>query len=90
LIDVAKERIPDTTKSVSEIACGLELKYLQHFTRLFKQKVGLIPPGIPIVGLIEVYAWEQNRCSSLQKNRSDHEISAARNSAVHLEKEALF
>lgn len=43
LIDVAKERIFDTTKSVSEIAYGLGFKYPQHFTRLFKQKVGLTP-----------------------------------------------
>ena len=33
LIDVAKERIFDTTKSVSEIAYGLGFKYPQHFTQ---------------------------------------------------------
>lgn len=43
VIDIAKERIFDTTKSVSEIAYGLGFKYPQHFTRLFKQKVGLTP-----------------------------------------------
>lgn len=41
LIDVAKEQICDTTKSVSGIAYGLGFKYPQHFTRLFKQKAGL-------------------------------------------------
>jgi len=43
LIDVAKERIFDQNKSVSEIAYGLGFKYPQHFTRLFKQRVGQSP-----------------------------------------------
>jgi len=43
LIDVAKERIFDTKKSVSEIAYELGFKYPQHFTRLFKQQVGMTP-----------------------------------------------
>lgn len=43
LIDVAKERIFDDTKSVSQIAYELGFKYPQHFTRLFKQRVGHSP-----------------------------------------------
>lgn len=43
VIDLAKERIFDTSKSVSEIAYELGFKYPQHFTRLFKQKVGCSP-----------------------------------------------
>ena len=43
LIDLAKEKIFDTSKSVSEIAYELGFKYPQHFSRLFKQKVGLTP-----------------------------------------------
>lgn len=43
LIDVAKERIFDTNKSVSEIAYALGFKYPQHFTRVFKQHVGVSP-----------------------------------------------
>src|SRR6187401_734970 len=43
MIDVAKERIFDQSKSVSEIAYELGFKYPQHFTRLFKQKVGYTP-----------------------------------------------
>ena len=43
LIDVAKEKIFDQSKSVSEIAYELGFKYPQHFTRLFKQKVGYSP-----------------------------------------------
>ncbi len=43
VIDVAKERIFDTSRSVSEIAYGLGFKYPQHFTRLFKQRVGQSP-----------------------------------------------
>lgn len=43
VIDVAKEKIFDKSKSVSEIAYELGFKYPQHFTRLFKQKVGQSP-----------------------------------------------
>ncbi|SEW44275.1 helix-turn-helix domain-containing protein [Chitinophaga arvensicola] len=43
LIDIAKERIFDPAKSVSEIAYELGFKYPQHFTRLFKQRVGFTP-----------------------------------------------
>ena len=43
VIDVAKERIFDQSKSVSEIAYELGFKYPQHFTRLFKQRVGQSP-----------------------------------------------
>ncbi|MDI1325144.1 MAG: helix-turn-helix domain-containing protein [Algoriphagus sp.] len=43
LIDVAKERIHDPELSLSEIAYGLGFKYPQHFTRLFKQQVGISP-----------------------------------------------
>jgi AraC-like DNA-binding protein len=43
LIDVAKEKIFDRSKSVSQIAYELGFKYPQHFTRLFKQRVGQSP-----------------------------------------------
>jgi len=43
LIEVAKERIFDFNKSISEIAYEMGFKYPQHFTRLFKQKVGQSP-----------------------------------------------
>jgi AraC family transcriptional activator of pobA len=43
VIDVAKERIFDLTKSMSELAYELGFKYPQHFTRLFKQKAGITP-----------------------------------------------
>jgi AraC family transcriptional regulator, transcriptional activator of pobA len=43
IIDIAKERVFDISKSVSEIAYELGFKYPQHFTRLFKQKVGVSP-----------------------------------------------
>ena len=43
VIDVAKERIFDPEKSVSEIAYELGFKYPQHFARLFKQRVGRSP-----------------------------------------------
>ena len=43
LMDIAKERIFDTSKSVSEIAYELGFKYPQHFTRMFKKEVGVSP-----------------------------------------------
>jgi len=43
LIDVAKERIFDTSKSISEIAYEMGFKYPAHFTRSFKQLVGQSP-----------------------------------------------
>jgi AraC family transcriptional activator of pobA len=43
VIDVAKERVFDTDKSVSQIAYELGFKYPQHFSRLFKQKAGATP-----------------------------------------------
>lgn len=42
-IEEAKNRIVDNDKTVNEIAYSLGFKYPQHFTRLFKQKVGLTP-----------------------------------------------
>lgn len=43
VITVAKERIFNVDKSISEVAYELGFKYPQHFTRLFKQKTGMTP-----------------------------------------------
>ena len=43
LIETAKERMFDPEASISEIAYGLGFRYPQHFTRLFRQKVGMPP-----------------------------------------------
>jgi len=43
LIAVAKERVFDPSKSISEIAYELGFKYPQHFSRLFKRQVGHSP-----------------------------------------------
>jgi len=43
VIDVAKDKIFDYNKSLSEIAFELGFKYPQHFARLFKQQVGSTP-----------------------------------------------
>jgi AraC family transcriptional activator of pobA len=43
VIDVAKDRMFDHNKSISEIAYDMGFKYPQHFTRLFKQRVGQSP-----------------------------------------------
>ena len=43
VIEVAKERLFNTSKTISEIAYELGFKYPQHFNRLFKQRVGFTP-----------------------------------------------
>jgi len=43
VIDMAKEKVFDQGKSVNQIAYELGFKYPQHFTRLFKQRVGQTP-----------------------------------------------
>jgi AraC-like DNA-binding protein len=43
LIDEAKTKIFDTSKTINTIATELGFKYQQHFTRLFKQKTGMTP-----------------------------------------------
>ncbi len=43
LIEVAKEKIFDPDKTVNEIAYELGFKYPQHFSRVFKQRVGQSP-----------------------------------------------
>jgi len=43
IIDVAKEKIFDNSKSVNQISFELGFKYPQHFTRLFKRRVGHSP-----------------------------------------------
>ena len=43
LIDEAKSKIFDYSKSINEVASYLGFKYQQHFSRLFKQKTGVTP-----------------------------------------------
>lgn len=43
LINIAKEKIVDDEKSISEIAYELGFKYPQHFTRMFKKETGYTP-----------------------------------------------
>lgn len=43
IIDLAKEKLVDQDKSVTQIAMELGFKYPAHFTRFFKQKVGHTP-----------------------------------------------
>lgn len=43
ILDLAKERIFDSRKSIGEIAYELGFKYPQHFSRLFKTETGLTP-----------------------------------------------
>ena len=42
-IEVAKREVFETNKTINEIAFELGFKYPQHFTRLFKQRVGVTP-----------------------------------------------
>lgn len=43
LINMAKNRIFDPQKSISEIAYDMGFQYPQHFSRLFKKETGLTP-----------------------------------------------
>lgn len=43
LMDIAKGKLADMKKNVGEVAEELGFTYPQHFTRLFKQKVGYTP-----------------------------------------------
>lgn len=43
VIDVAKQRLADTSLPINEIAEELGFKYATHFTRLFKKHVGISP-----------------------------------------------
>lgn len=43
MIVLAKEKIQDPRKSISEIAYELGFKYPQHFTRMFKKSTGMSP-----------------------------------------------
>jgi AraC family transcriptional regulator, transcriptional activator of pobA len=43
VIELSKEKIFDQSKSISEIAYEMGFKYPPHFTRLFKQRVGMSP-----------------------------------------------
>ena len=43
IINRAKDKMLESNKSVSEVAYELGFRYSQHFTRLFKLKVG-VPP----------------------------------------------
>lgn len=43
IIEIAKRKIFDSDKTVSEIAHELGYKYSQHFSRMFKKSVGMSP-----------------------------------------------
>ncbi len=48
-IEVAKNKVFDSNKTINEIAFELGFKYPQHFTRLFKEKVGCSPSEFRVV-----------------------------------------
>ena len=43
VIELAKEKMCTPNKSISQIAYEIGYRYPQHFTRLFKEKVGMSP-----------------------------------------------
>jgi AraC-like DNA-binding protein len=43
LIEIAKDKVFDTSKSISEIAYELGFKHPQHFSRMFKKETGQTP-----------------------------------------------
>lgn len=49
IINVAKEKILASEKTVSEIAYELGFQYPQHFTRIFKKNVGCTPTEYRII-----------------------------------------
>jgi AraC-like DNA-binding protein len=51
LIDIAKERIFDSSRNINEIAFELGFKYPQHFSRFFKKSVGLSPNEFRVTNL---------------------------------------
>lgn len=53
-INLAKEKIFDLNKSITQISFELGFKYPHHFTRLFKQKVGVTPNEFRFVKNIEI------------------------------------
>jgi len=52
LIDMAKEKLFDRTKSISDIAYELGFKYQQHFSRMFKKETGYTPNEYRILKLV--------------------------------------
>jgi AraC-like DNA-binding protein len=50
LIEIAKERVFDTSKTISEIAFELGFKHSQHFSRMFKNETGLTPNAFRFSG----------------------------------------
>jgi len=43
LIDVAKEKVFDGTKTINQVAYELGFKSPQHFAKVFKKRVGQTP-----------------------------------------------
>lgn len=43
MIELAKNKIADASKTMSEVSYELGFKYPQHFTRFFKQQAGCTP-----------------------------------------------
>lgn len=43
IINIARDKMVDVDKSISEVAYDVGFKYPQHFTRMFKKKVGVTP-----------------------------------------------
>jgi AraC family transcriptional regulator, transcriptional activator of pobA len=43
LVNLAKEKLYDSDKSINEIAYELGFRYQQHFTRMFKKETGQTP-----------------------------------------------
>lgn len=43
MLDVAKEKVPDTTKTISQVSYDLGFPYPQHFNRWFKKMTSMTP-----------------------------------------------
>ena len=71
VIDIAKERMFDTTKSISEIAYELGFRYPQHFTRLFKKCVGQSPNEYPDTKLTRRHGRQKEADGKNGENRRE-------------------
>ena len=55
IINIAKERILASEKTVSEIAYELGFQYPQHFTRIFKKVVGCTPTEYRVIQVWQLH-----------------------------------
>lgn len=66
MIDIAKEMIAGTEKTVSQIAYELGFQYSQHFNRIFKKNTGYTPGEYR---KLQIYIIRKSKCSRILKRK---------------------